>query len=105
MTRRDITIVCKDCGRNFIFRGEEQDFFAEKGYSEPTRCRTCRTARKNGGTQGNGRPSRENAPGGHFSERALFPAVCAACGEHTQVPFKPKEGRPVLCRNCFSNQK
>jgi hypothetical protein len=31
MTRRDKTIVCKDCGKSFVFRGEEQDFFAEKG--------------------------------------------------------------------------
>jgi CxxC-x17-CxxC domain-containing protein len=31
----------------------------------------------------------------------MFPAVCASCGKETAVPFEPKEGRPVYCRDCY----
>ena len=112
MTIKDKTIVCKDCGRSFIFRSEEQDFFAEKGYSEPTRCKDCRAARKANVGQSGGRPSRDgggrptrDSAGGRFPEREMFTAICAACGKHTQVPFKPREGRPVYCSDCFSRQR
>lgn len=103
MTRRDKTIVCKDCGRSFIFRGEEQDFFAEKGYSEPTRCKDCRTARKNNANQPVGRP--KDGDGGRPPRKEMFPATCASCGKSTQVPFKPREGKPVYCSDCFSKQR
>ena len=43
----DKTLVCKDCGNEFIFSAGEQAFYAEKGFqNEPTRCRDCRMARK-----------------------------------------------------------
>jgi CxxC-x17-CxxC domain-containing protein len=29
---------------------------------------------------------------------------CSQCGEATTVPFKPTQGRPVLCRSCFKQQ-
>lgn len=35
----------------------------------------------------------------------LFPAVCAACGVTTEVPFKPTGIKPVYCRNCFQTMK
>ena len=31
--------------------------------------------------------------------------TCSQCGEATTVPFKPTQGRPVLCRVCFKQQK
>ena len=37
--------------------------------------------------------------------REMFDAVCADCGQKTQVPFRPTEGRPVYCRDCFSKRK
>ena len=37
--------------------------------------------------------------------RQLYDAVCASCGKKTQVPFKPMEGRPVYCRDCYMKQK
>ena len=44
----DKTLVCKDCGAEFIFTEGEQAFYAEKGFeNEPTRCAECRKARKN----------------------------------------------------------
>jgi CxxC-x17-CxxC domain-containing protein len=35
----------------------------------------------------------------------MHDAVCADCGKQTQVPFRPTEGRPVYCRDCFSKRK
>jgi len=31
----------------------------------------------------------------------MFPAVCAQCGKDTEVPFEPREGRPVYCSECY----
>lgn len=43
----DKTIVCKDCGNEFVFTESEQAFYAEKGFdNEPQRCPACRKARK-----------------------------------------------------------
>lgn len=42
----DITLVCKDCGKKFIFTEGEQEFYEEKGFTNPTRCQKCRKARK-----------------------------------------------------------
>ena len=43
----DKTLVCRDCGAEFVFTAGEQEFYAEKGFqNEPTRCRECRAARK-----------------------------------------------------------
>ena len=43
----DKTIVCKDCGKEFIFTEGEQAFYKEKGFdNEPVRCVECRRARK-----------------------------------------------------------
>jgi CxxC-x17-CxxC domain-containing protein len=32
----------------------------------------------------------------------MFPAVCAECGVNTQVPFQPRQDRPVYCSECYS---
>ena len=42
----DKTIVCKDCNNEFVFTAGEQEFFAQKGFSEPVRCKDCRDAKK-----------------------------------------------------------
>ena len=45
---QDKTLTCKDCGNEFVFTAGEQEFYAEKGFqNEPTRCKDCRTAKKN----------------------------------------------------------
>lgn len=43
---KDKELTCKDCGNKFTFTAREQAFYAEKGFSEPLRCKTCRDARK-----------------------------------------------------------
>ena len=44
----DKTLVCKECGAEFVFTAGEQEFYAERGFmNEPQRCKSCRDARKN----------------------------------------------------------
>ena len=86
----DKTLICKECGQEFVFTAGEQEFYAEKGFqNEPPRCKECRTARKSA--------SRAN--------REYFTATCAACGAEAKVPFQPREDRPVYCSECFAKQK
>ena len=94
---------CFDCGVSFAFTVEEQEEFQAKGYSNaPKRCPSCRQARK---TRQLNSGKFQNIQPGFRSERQLFPAVCAQCGKSTQVPFQPKEGRPVFCRDCYNTVK
>ncbi len=47
MSYQDKTITCRDCGQGFAFTASEQQFFAEKGFTnEPKRCPTCRRAKR-----------------------------------------------------------
>jgi hypothetical protein len=43
---QDKELTCADCGGKFLFSAKDQEFFAEKGFQEPKRCRDCRQARK-----------------------------------------------------------
>ncbi|MBQ3379894.1 MAG: zinc-ribbon domain containing protein [Clostridia bacterium] len=86
----DKTLVCKECGEEFVFTAGEQEFYAEKGFmNEPQRCKTCRQNRKNAD-----KPARE-----------YHTAICAACGKEARVPFKPRNDRPIYCSECFQKQK
>ena len=88
---QDKTLVCKDCGAEFVFTAGEQEFYAEQGYqNEPTRCKACRQAHKAS------RGQNASAP------REMHDAICAQCGAHTQVPFVPKNDRPVYCSECYA---
>ena len=87
----DKTLICKECGAEFIFTAGEQEFYESKGFvNEPQRCKECRIARKNAGKQG---------------REMLFTATCASCGKEAKVPFKPREDRPVYCSECFAKMK
>ena len=94
----DKILTCSDCGQQFTFSAEEQEFYAARGFTEPKRCRSCRAAR---------RTEREGGePSGGFSrpprpERELFDVVCSNCGQPTKVPFQPRGDRPVYCRECY----
>lgn len=86
----DKTLICKDCGEEFIFTAGEQEFYATKGFvNEPQRCKACRDNRKS-----QGRPEREQ-----------FTAICAECGQEAKIPFKPREDRPVYCSDCFAKMR
>ena len=93
---QDKNLQCADCGATFVFTAGEQEFYQSKGYTnEPKRCPTCRQSRR----------SDRGGGGGSRGERQLFTAVCSACGKETQVPFEPRNGRPVYCRECYSKVK
>ena len=83
---REKSLDCKECGEEFVFTAGEQEFYEEKGLkNEPSRCRACRQNRKNA----------------QRGARQMYDAVCAQCGAPTQVPFQPKEDRPVYCDECY----
>lgn len=42
----DKKIKCKDCGTEFVFTEGEQNFYKEKGFNDPVRCKSCRVLRK-----------------------------------------------------------
>ena len=89
----DKTLQCTDCGAQFTFTAQDQEFFQSKGYTnEPKRCPACRQTRK---TESRG--SRGNS----YGPRQMFPAKCAQCGKDTEVPFEPTTGRPVYCSDCY----
>ena len=51
MSYQDKSIRCADCGQEFAFTASEQQFFAEKGFTnEPRRCPACRRARRDRGS-------------------------------------------------------
>ncbi len=104
MSYEDKTIECADCGQPFVHSAEDQGRYAERGFTnEPKRCRECREKRKaqSGHSRGGG------GGGGGYSRppRESFEAVCAECGASTTVPFKPTEGRPVYCRDCYRSRR
>jgi CxxC-x17-CxxC domain-containing protein len=99
---QDKTLTCRDCDKDFTFSASEQDFFAEKGFTnEPGRCPDCRAARKQQNPGGGG-GGYSRGGGGGFQRREMHPATCAECGKETQVPFRPSGDRPVYCSDCFS---
>ena len=94
MSYEDKTLECQDCGASFTFSAGEQELFAQRGYTnEPKRCPDCRVARKQ---------RRGGDSYGYQRQREMFPAVCAQCGKDTQVPFQPRQDRPVYCSDCYS---
>ncbi|WP_026089933.1 MULTISPECIES: CxxC-x17-CxxC domain-containing protein [Nitrosopumilus] len=93
--RREMhTATCGDCGN------ECQVPFKPKE-DRPVYCRECFP---------NHRPERRSGDrfGGRTRfnrQREMHTATCGDCGNECQVPFKPKEDRPVYCRECFPNHK
>ncbi len=99
---QDKTLVCKDCGNDFPFTANEQEFFASKGFTnEPGRCPGCRSAKK----EQSGRGGYNHGGYQNRSERQLYPAVCHSCGTTTTVPFQPSGDKPVYCRDCFKPKR
>ncbi|MBN2074198.1 MAG: zinc-ribbon domain containing protein [Dehalococcoidales bacterium] len=100
MSFEDKTLQCSDCGQDFTFTAGEQEFYASRGFqNEPKRCPDCRKARKaqRYGDGGYG--------GGYRAPRKMFQVICAQCGAETEVPFEPREDRPVYCSDCYNKIK
>ncbi len=102
MTYEDRNLTCAECNSEFVFSADDQQYHADKGYeNDPKRCPSCRQAAKRdrggGGSGGGG--------GGYGGPRQMYDAVCASCGSACQVPFQPRQDRPVYCSDCFSKDK
>ena len=86
----DKVLKCADCGNDFVFTAGEQLFFFDKQFkNDPKRCKQCKAKRASGSN----------------SVRPETRTVCSECGTETTVPFKPTQGRPVLCRSCFQQKR
>ena len=130
----DKTLTCSDCEMKFAFTEREQAFYAEKGFSEPRRCTSCRASRKaarsgdSGGDYGGGSSYSSGggydsgygggggysaggySSGGGYGQRSsgpreMFSATCSSCGKEAKVPFRPTNGKPVYCSDCFRAQR
>ena len=90
----DKLLTCRDCGKEFVFTGGEQQFYASKGLQhEPRRCNDCRNNR------------RQPDGGGSRAPRVMHDVICNSCGRLTQVPFVPTGSRPVYCLDCFQGSR
>ena len=127
----DKNLTCADCGQEFVFTASEQDFYAQRGFTEPRRCPADRAARKAarassgagyssggygdsgsygaGGSYSAGGYSGGGGGGGYGSRdrgpREMFSATCSNCGREAQVPFRPTSGKPVYCSDCFRTMR
>ena len=130
----DKNLTCADCGQEFVFTASEQDFYSQRGFTEPRRCPSCRASRKaarnseGGSSYGGGSGGGYSSSGGYSSggyssgagsygggsggygerdrgPREMFAATCSSCGKEAQVPFRPTSGKPVYCSDCFRSQR
>lgn len=81
----DVEMPCVQCKENFVFSEKEQEIFYQRNMMTPQRCPGCRS-KKGKKTE---------------SKKGRFEIVCDHCGRHDSVPFEPKVGRSVLCKDCF----
>jgi len=67
MSGSDLLLTCSDCGQEFTFTAGEQQFFQERGYSSPRRCKPCRQAKQGFAGGGGG-----HAPSHRFGGRPWY---------------------------------
>ncbi len=97
MEFQDKSLKCIDCGEDFVFTAGEQLFFHDKQFkNEPKRCKACKSKRVAHLTGASTAP---------VHQKVETRTMCSACGKETTVPFKPTQGRPVFCRECFQSKK
>jgi CxxC-x17-CxxC domain-containing protein len=96
----DRLLTCADCGGEFIFTAGEQLFFFDKQFkNDPKRCKPCKSKRAGAGLAAGSGPAAAGL------SRTETRTQCSECGVETTVPFKPTQGRPVLCRQCFQGKR
>lgn len=98
MEFQDRTLTCVDCGGEFVFTAGEQLFFHDKQFrNEPKRCKACKAKRV----------SVLEGPSATRPVRVKIEtaAVCSQCGKETTVLFRPTQGRPIFCRECFRERR
>jgi CxxC-x17-CxxC domain-containing protein len=97
----DRLLTCVDCRGQFVFTAGEQIFFLDKQFkNDPKRCKPCKAKRAAlGARAGSGTGA------GTGTARTETRTHCSECHIETTVPFKPTQGRPVLCRQCFQGRR
>lgn len=116
----DKNLTCVDCSQEFVFTARDQEFYAGRGFSEPRRCPSCRAAKKaqrdsggesHGSYSSSGSYSSGGYGGGGYGgsrdrgPRQMFTATCSQCGNEASLPFRPTNGKPVYCSDCFKSQR
>jgi CxxC-x17-CxxC domain-containing protein len=106
MFTADKALTCVDCRQEFVFTASEQQFYADRQFSEPRRCASCRAIRK---SERSGTSNSDSYGGytdrGDRGSREMFSATCSSCGREAQVPFRPNGSKPVYCSECFNTQR
>ncbi|MBI5465113.1 zinc-ribbon domain containing protein [Candidatus Gottesmanbacteria bacterium] len=88
----DQNLTCRDCGAQFVWTAGEQEFYQQKGFTNPpTRCKDCRAKKKTNFNSG--------------GSRQMYDATCGRCGKPCQVPFQPRGDKPVYCSECFRSMR
>jgi CxxC-x17-CxxC domain-containing protein len=101
----DRLLTCADCGGEFIFTAGEQLFFLDKQFkNDPKRCKPCKS-RRSGLSVNAAAAGPAAGPAAAGLSRTETRTECSECGVVTTVPFKPTQGRPVLCRQCFKSKR
>lgn len=75
MKQEATTLNCRQCGKEFLFTAAEHEFYREKGFNTPRRCKECRTTGKT-----------------HSDH-----LTCSRCG------MEMEEGTAVYCHICLEN--
>jgi CxxC-x17-CxxC domain-containing protein len=129
----DQSLTCAECGDSFIFSVAEQIFYAERDIQQPASCRECRarqraarnaeliaayealgdsTAWHESAVSYGGHRERDRSASGNRARlngnggpKVSYRATCASCGRTTELPFQPRDGRPVYCRACFNQRR
>lgn len=85
---QDRTLKCKDCGQEFIWTKEEQEFFAAKGFkNKPARCKNCRQRNR------------------QKVESEYFRVNCSICGASGDILYKARDPHAqIFCKDCFKTK-
>jgi CxxC-x17-CxxC domain-containing protein len=99
MNYTDRSLTCVQCGSEFNFSADDQEFHASRGYQDPKRCPTCRAERR--ASQGGGSSYGMSTGYSDRPRREMFTTTCSRCGKEAHVPFVPRNDRPVYCSDCY----
>jgi CxxC-x17-CxxC domain-containing protein len=116
MEYEDQTIICSDCGQEFVFTAGEQQFYAERGFEHPPkRCKPCRAQRKQQassakeGASASGAPGRSPGPGrsreaypSNQRLQATFNRTYNYQGNREIIPrtYQPRDIHITTCQAC-----
>ncbi|EKD70748.1 MAG: hypothetical protein ACD_46C00419G0002 [uncultured bacterium] len=83
----DITLICKDCGKEFTFSANDQKFYAKQGFvNAPARCRSCR----------------EEFQAKKYKGLDMHNVKCKICDKVGKLAVQPTYPKEVMCGDCFA---